>query len=78
MVVNGVNQKSVRVICPLKLIYTTVQITVSCHHRLLWYYSNIKTSNSYMPTFPIYAGFSRFEVVKKANPDIPIGIAKIH
>jgi hypothetical protein len=29
-----------------------------------------------MPTFPIYAGFSRFEVVKKANPDIPIGIAK--
>jgi hypothetical protein len=31
-----------------------------------------------MPTFPIYAGFSRFEVVKKANSDIPIGIAKIH
>jgi hypothetical protein len=31
---------------------------------------------AYMPTFPIYAGFSRFEVVKKANPDIPIGIAK--
>jgi hypothetical protein len=31
-----------------------------------------------MPTFPIYAGFSRFEVVKKVNPDIPIGIAKIH
>jgi hypothetical protein len=30
-----------------------------------------------MPTFPIYAGFSQFEVVKKANPDIPIGIAKI-
>jgi hypothetical protein len=30
-----------------------------------------------MPTFPIYAGFSRFEV-KRANPDIPIGIAKIH
>jgi hypothetical protein len=31
-----------------------------------------------MPTFPIYAGFSRFEVVKKVNPDILIGIAKIH
>jgi hypothetical protein len=33
---------------------------------------------SYMPTFQIYEGFSQFEVVKKANPDIPIGIAKIH
>jgi hypothetical protein len=31
-----------------------------------------------MPTFPIYAGFSRFEVAKKANTDIPIGIAKLH
>jgi hypothetical protein len=31
-----------------------------------------------MPTFPIYAGFSRFEVVSKANPDILIGIANIH
>jgi hypothetical protein len=31
MVVNGIiNQKSVRVICPLKLIYTAVQITVLC------------------------------------------------
>ena len=31
----------------------------------------------YMPTFPIYAGFSRFEAVEKLNPDIPIGIAKL-
>jgi hypothetical protein len=30
-----------------------------------------------MPTFPIYAGFSRFEAIEKTNPDIPIGIAKI-
>jgi hypothetical protein len=30
-----------------------------------------------MPTFPIYAGFSRFQAVKKMNPDIPIGIAKL-
>jgi hypothetical protein len=30
-----------------------------------------------MPTFPIYAGFSRFEVVEKMNPDILIGIAKL-
>jgi hypothetical protein len=30
-----------------------------------------------MPTFPIYVGFSQFEVVEKANPDIPIGIVKI-
>jgi hypothetical protein len=35
-------------------------------------------SLAYMPTFPIGAGFSRFEVVRKANPDIPIVIAKIH
>jgi hypothetical protein len=27
---------------------------------------------AYMPTFPTYAGFSRFEAVKKLNPDIPI------
>jgi hypothetical protein len=33
--------------------------------------------SAYMPTFPIYAGFSRFEVVEKMNPDIPIGIAKL-
>jgi hypothetical protein len=31
-----------------------------------------------MSTFPIYAGFSHFEVVKRANPDILIRIAKIH
>jgi hypothetical protein len=31
----------------------------------------------YMPTFPIYAGFSRFEAVEKMNPDILIGIAKL-
>jgi hypothetical protein len=30
-----------------------------------------------MPTFPIYAGISQFEVVEKMNPDIPIGIAKL-
>jgi hypothetical protein len=30
-----------------------------------------------MPTFLIYEGFSRFEAVKKMNPDIPIGIAKL-
>jgi hypothetical protein len=30
-----------------------------------------------MPTFPICAGFSRFEAVEKVNPDIPIGIAKL-
>jgi hypothetical protein len=39
---------------------------------------NFNLMNTFMPTFPIYAGFSRFEAVKKANPDIPIGIAKIH
>lgn len=33
--------------------------------------------NSYMPTIPIFAGFSRFDVVKNTNPDIPIGIVKI-
>jgi hypothetical protein len=30
-----------------------------------------------MPTFPIYEGFSQFEVIVKTNPDIPIGNAKI-
>lgn len=35
------------------------------------------TSLSYMPTIPIFAGFSRFHVVKNTNPDIPIGIVKI-
>ena len=30
-----------------------------------------------MPTFPIYAGSSRFQALEKRNPDIPIGIAKI-
>jgi hypothetical protein len=37
----------------------------------------LSLSNTYMPTFPIYAGFSRFEAVKNMNPDIPIGIAKL-
>lgn len=32
---------------------------------------------AYMPTIPIFAGFSRFDVVKNTNPDIPIGIVKI-
>jgi hypothetical protein len=32
---------------------------------------------SYMPTFPIYVGFSWFEAVEKLNPNIPIGIARL-
>jgi hypothetical protein len=36
-----------------------------------------KKSCSYMPTFPIYAGSSRFQALEKRNPDIPFGIAKI-
>jgi hypothetical protein len=32
---------------------------------------------AFVPTFPIYAGFSQFEAVEKMNPDIPIGIAKL-
>lgn len=31
----------------------------------------------YIPTILIFAGFSRFYIVKNTNPNIPIGIAKI-
>jgi hypothetical protein len=54
------------------------------HQLIVLILHKVKTGNqhhdvkTYMPTFPICVGFSQFEVVKKANPDIPIGIAKTH
>jgi hypothetical protein len=48
----------------------TVQISANLNGSEVFY------PDTYMPTFPIYAGFSRFEAVEKMNPDIPIGIAR--
>jgi hypothetical protein len=52
-------------ICYVKLY---IELAFCCHDPY---------GSAYMPTFPIYEGFSRLEIVKKTNPDILFWIAKI-